>query len=61
MWLRGLEARCRRNPAEAYWRERTASLPSWVTGDLVRQAGYAELLYRSARDPQHLCLVLYSE
>jgi RES domain-containing protein len=35
--------------------------PSWVIGDLVRQAGHAGILYRSARDPQHLCLVLYPE
>jgi RES domain-containing protein len=35
--------------------------PSWVIGDLVREAGHAGILYRSARDPQHLCLVLYPE
>lgn len=34
---------------------------SWVIGDLVRQAGHAGILYRSARHPPHLCLVLYPE
>jgi RES domain-containing protein len=35
--------------------------PSWVIGDLVRQAGHAGILYRSARNPEHVCLVLYPE
>jgi RES domain-containing protein len=35
--------------------------PSWVIGDLVRAAGLAGILYRSSRDPQYLCLVLYPE
>jgi hypothetical protein len=35
--------------------------PSWAIGDLVRAAGYAGILYRSARDPSQRCLVLYPE
>ena len=35
--------------------------PSWAIGDLVRDAGYAGILYRSARDPLLRCLVLYPE
>ena len=35
--------------------------PSWVIGDLVREAGHPGILYRSARDPAHLCLALYPE
>jgi len=32
--------------------------PSWVIGDMVRDAGAAGLLYRSVRDPTQICLVL---
>jgi RES domain-containing protein len=35
--------------------------PSWAIGDLVRAAGFAGILYRSARDPAQRCLVLYPE
>jgi RES domain-containing protein len=35
--------------------------PSWVIGDLVRTAGAAGILYRSARDPAQRCLVLYPQ
>lgn len=35
--------------------------PSWVIGDLIRDAGLAGMLYRSARNPSQLCLVLYPE
>ena len=35
--------------------------PSWVIGDVVRAAGAAGILYRSARDPEQRCLVLYPE
>jgi hypothetical protein len=35
--------------------------PSWVIGDLVREAGAAGLLYRSLRDSSQVCLVLYPE
>jgi RES domain-containing protein len=35
--------------------------PSWVIGDLVREAGYPGILYPSARRPEHLCLVLYPD
>jgi len=35
--------------------------PSWVIGDLVREAGAAGLLYRSACDSSQVCLVLYPE
>jgi hypothetical protein len=34
--------------------------PSWVIGNLVRQAGHAGILYRSTRDPQRLYLVRHS-
>ena len=53
--------------AEAYcdWKHLNNFLdvepPSWVIGDLVREAGAAGLLYRSARDPSEVCLVLYPE
>lgn len=33
--------------------------PSWVIGDLVREAGLPGILYRSARNPEHVCLVLF--
>ncbi len=35
--------------------------PSWVIGDLVREAGHAGILYRSARGMNHLCLVLFPD
>jgi RES domain-containing protein len=35
--------------------------PSWVIGDLVREASAAGILYRSVRDPTQRCLVLYPE
>ena len=35
--------------------------PSWVIGDLVREAGYPGILYRSTRDPAYPCLVLFPE
>jgi RES domain-containing protein len=35
--------------------------PSWDIGDLARARGIAGILYRSARDPQVRCLVLYPE
>ncbi len=35
--------------------------PSWVIGDLVREAGHAGILYACARDPAHTCLVLFPE
>ena len=35
--------------------------PSWVIGDLVRAARHPGILYRSARDPDSICLVLYPE
>ena len=35
--------------------------PSWVIGDLVREAGHAGILYRSTRGMDHLCLVLFPE
>ena len=35
--------------------------PSWVIGDLVRQAGYPGILYACARDPAHRCLVLFPD
>jgi RES domain-containing protein len=35
--------------------------PSWVIGDLVREAGHPGILYRSARAPEHTCLVLFPE
>jgi RES domain-containing protein len=33
--------------------------PSWVVGDLVRDAGQPGILYRSVRSAEHLCLVLF--
>jgi RES domain-containing protein len=35
--------------------------PSWVIGDLVRGAGHAGILYRSARNRSVTCLVLFPE
>lgn len=35
--------------------------PSWVIGDLVREAGYPRILYRSVRDPAYPCLVVFPE
>lgn len=35
--------------------------PTWVIGDLVRDAGYPGILYPSARDPSGTCLVLFPE
>ena len=35
--------------------------PSWVIGDLVREAGYPGILYRSARHSEGVCLVLFPE
>jgi RES domain-containing protein len=35
--------------------------PSWVIGDLVRQAGYPGILYACARDRAHRCLVLFPD
>ena len=35
--------------------------PSWGIGDLVREASIAGILYRSTRDPEHTCLVLFPE
>jgi len=35
--------------------------PSWVIGDLVREAGHPGILYRSARNPSGICLVLFPE
>jgi RES domain-containing protein len=35
--------------------------PSWVIGDLVREAGYPGILYACARDPAHRCLVLFPD
>ena len=35
--------------------------PSWVIGDLVREAGYPGILYRAVRDPAATCLVLFPE
>lgn len=35
--------------------------PSWVIGDLVREAGHPGILYRSTRDPSGTCLVLFPE
>jgi len=35
--------------------------PSWVIGDLVRDAGLPGILYRSARDASLTCLVLFPE
>jgi hypothetical protein len=33
--------------------------PTWVIGDIVRDAGYPGILYRSARDAEGVCLVLF--
>ncbi len=35
--------------------------PSWVIGDLVRERGFAGILYRSTRRAGGLCLVLYPD
>lgn len=35
--------------------------PSWVIGDIVRDAGYPGVLYRSARHTKGVCLVLFPE
>lgn len=35
--------------------------PTWVIGDLVREAGFPGILYRSVRDPSGTCLVLFPE
>ena len=35
--------------------------PSWVIGDLVREAGHAGILYACARNPAFTCLVLFPE
>jgi len=35
--------------------------PSWVIGDLVREAGHAGILYRSTRRAGGVCLVLFPE
>lgn len=35
--------------------------PSWVIGDLVREAGHPGILYRSARNPESICLVLFPD
>ena len=35
--------------------------PSWVIGDLVREAGYPGILYCSVRNPPQRCLVLFPE
>ena len=35
--------------------------PSWVIGDLVRDAGHAGILYRSTRHEGGVCLVLFPE
>jgi len=35
--------------------------PSWVIGDLVRDAGHAGILYRSTRRAGGVCLVLFPE
>ncbi|MBN8491035.1 MAG: RES family NAD+ phosphorylase [Burkholderiales bacterium] len=35
--------------------------PSWVIGDIVRDAGHPGILYRSARHADGLCLVLFPE
>ncbi len=53
--------------AEAYCNWKALALlehiepPSWVIGDLVRAAAIGGILYRSARDPAQLCLVLFPE
>jgi len=33
--------------------------PSWVIGDLVREAGNAGILYRSVRNTDFICLALF--
>ncbi|MBX3644252.1 MAG: RES family NAD+ phosphorylase [Rubrivivax sp.] len=33
--------------------------PSWVIGDIVRDAGHTGILYRSARRADGICLVLF--
>lgn len=35
--------------------------PSWVIGDIVRDAGYPGILYRSARQRDGVCLVLFPD
>jgi RES domain-containing protein len=35
--------------------------PSWVIGDLVREAGYPGIFYHSTRNPAHRCLVLFPD
>jgi RES domain-containing protein len=35
--------------------------PSWVIGDIVRDMGHPGILYRSARQPGGICLVLFSD
>lgn len=35
--------------------------PSWVIGDIVRDAGYPGILYRSTRHADGVCLVLFPE
>ncbi|AMN47203.1 hypothetical protein ACG33_08870 [Steroidobacter denitrificans] len=35
--------------------------PSWVIGDLVREAGHPGILYRSALNSEGICLVLFPE
>ena len=35
--------------------------PSWVIGDLVREAGYPGILYACARNTAHRCLVLFPD
>ena len=53
--------------AEAYcnWKEmaflENVEPPSWVIGDLVREAGHPGILYRSSRGAAHLCLVLFPD
>jgi RES domain-containing protein len=35
--------------------------PSWVIGDIVRDAGHPGILYRSTRQTQGICLVLFPQ
>lgn len=35
--------------------------PSWVIGDIVRDAGHPGILYRSTRQTQGVCLVLFPD
>jgi RES domain-containing protein len=35
--------------------------PSWVIGDIVRDVGHPGILYRSARQPGGICLILFSD